>query len=247
MAILRRVKCVVSYDGTNFNGFQIQKAARSVQEEIQLALFKIHQEAVHITASGRTDSGVHAYGQVFHFDTSLSLDEKEWTRALNANLPEDIHILSSEFVDSSFHARFNAKEKAYIYHLSTGEYNPLRRNYCYQYGRFLDFKRMEEASKLFIGEHDYRNFCSNGLDEVENFVREVKSIEFSIIDDELVITFKGTGFLRYMVRMMVGTLIAIGAHKETKDYILKRLDNKERLVTTYNAPAMGLYLKEVKY
>lgn len=247
MAVLKRIKCLVSYDGSNFNGFQIQKEGRSIQGEIQLALFKIHKERVPITGSGRTDKGVHAIAQVFHFDTPLNLNGDEWMRALNSLLPADIYIKEAEVIDSSFHARFDVKEKTYVYRLNLGDYNPLERNYVYQYNRYLDIDRMIEASKLFIGSNDYRNFCSNSETEVDDYIREVYEIEIDYKNDEVTFTFKGNGFMRYMVRMMVGTLIAIGAHKETKKYIEERINNKEHLVTTYNAPSEGLYLKEVKY
>lgn len=244
---LKRVKCIISYDGSNFNGFQIQKDARSVQEEIQLALFKIHKENINVVGSGRTDKGVHALGQVINFDTFLNLNENEWTKALNSYLPEDIHVMNSTFVDSSFHSRISAKEKTYAYYLNVGEYNPIKRNYVYQYNRYLYLDRMQEACKLFIGHHDFRNFCSNSIEEMESFERDIYSFEITQDKDLICFRVRGNGFMRYMVRMMVGNLIEIGSKRKDKSEISNRLDKKERQVTSFNAPSCGLYLEEVKY
>ncbi len=244
---MTRVKCVVSYDGSNFNGFQIQNEARTVQEEIQLALFKIHQEKVIIAATGRTDRGVHALGQVFHFDTFLTLSEDEWKKALNSNLPNDIHIISAEFVSDSFHSRFDAKGKIYAYYLNAGEYNPLQRQYVYQYNRPLNVEAMNSAAQLFVGTHNYLNFCSNKESEVKDFIKTINSFEVTIKDDIICFRTNGSGFLRYMVRMMVGNLIEIGARRKGVEIITSRLDSKQINTTSYNAPSEGLYLEKVEY
>ncbi|MGI6378342.1 MAG: tRNA pseudouridine(38-40) synthase TruA [Bacilli bacterium] len=247
MEELRKVKCVISYDGSSFNGFQSQKDVRNIQDEIELALTTIHKEEQRLVASGRTDRGVHAYGQVISFVTKLNLSEKQWCRALNSLLPSDIHVLKVEFVATDFHARLSAKAKTYCYYLNMKEYNPLERNYVYQYNKHLYLEPMIKAAQLFVGKHDFRNFCSNSASEVISFERFIYSFTISEVDGLLLFRVKGSGFLRYMVRMLVGTLIAIGAKKEKEKYILERLDKQENMVTIYNAPSMGLYLEEVEY
>ena len=144
-----RVKCIVSYDGSKFYGFQIQNKLRTVQGEIQKALKKICEEEVTIHASGRTDAKVHGNKQVFHFDTSRQMPEKQWKRAINHFLPNDIYILDSLFVSEDFHSRYSATKKEYHYLLSTNEYSPFETNYIYQYGRPLDLELMKDVSSNF--------------------------------------------------------------------------------------------------
>ena len=247
MEKLVRIKCTVAYDGSNYYGFQIQPNNPSIQEEIQLALFKIHKEKITIHASGRTDRGVHANNQVFHFDSSLSLTTDQWKKALNSNLPNDIYIKNVEVVSDEFHSRFSVRAKTYIYILNTNDFNPISKDYVYQYNRFLDINKMSCSAKLFVGTHDFRNFCSNSEDEVRDFIKTIESFDISINDG--IITFKvtGSGFLRYMVRMMVGTLIEIGSGRKKDDIITSRLDNLINDTISYNAPSEGLYLDKIYY
>ena len=244
---LNYVKCIVSYDGSKFNGWQIQNDFRSVQEEIQLALFKMHKHEVSITGAGRTDKGVHALGQTFNFASELNLTLYEWKKALNHYLPDDIHIKEVEFVDENFHSRFSSKSKKYVYYLNTNEFDPIKKDYIYQYNRELDIKQMQEDAKLFVGHHDYMNFCANSIEEVKSFEKDIHS--FDIKEEDGIISFEviGSGFLRYQIRMMVGALIAIGSHKQTNSIILERLDKKEANTIMYNAPSVGLYLVEIIY
>ena len=174
-----RVKCIVSYDGSKFYGFQIQNKLRTVQGEIQKALKKICEEEVTIHASGRTDAKVHGNKQVFHFDTSRQMPEKQWKRAINHFLPNDIYILDSLFVSEDFHSRYSATKKEYHYLLSTNEYSPFETNYIYQYGRPLDLELMKDAASIFIGEHDFASFCS--YDQYGNTIRELYKIIVLII------------------------------------------------------------------
>jgi len=242
-----RVKATVSYDGSKYYGFQIQNNDRSIQEEIQLALFKIHKEETSITGAGRTDKGVHALNQVFNFDTNLNMNEEQWKRALNTNLPADIYIKKIEFVDNEFHSRFRCLEKTYTYKLNVGEYNPLEKDYVYQLNRDVDLGKMNEAAKLFVGKHDFKYFCSNNEQEVKDFTKTIYSFEIIKKDNIVEFIVRGTGFLRYQVRMMVGTLIEIGLGRKDDSIILERLDKKEGTTTSYNAPSCGLYLTDIKY
>ena len=238
-----RVKCIVSYDGSKFYGFQIQNKLRTVQGEIQKALKKICEEEVTIHASGRTDAKVHGNKQVFHFDTSRQMPEKQWKRAINHFLPNDIYILDSLFVSEDFHSRYSATKKEYHYLLSTNEYSPFETNYIYQYGRPLDLELMKDAASIFIGEHDFASFCS--YDQYGNTIRELYKI--LIEDNNGIITFTivGNGFRRYMVRHIVGGLIQVGAKRITKKRLQELLDSKGKEKCLFKAKPQGLYLYEV--
>ena len=240
-----RVKCIVSYDGSKFYGFQIQNKLRTVQGEIQKALKKICEEEVTIHASGRTDAKVHGNKQVFHFDTSRQMPEKQWKRAINHFLPNDIYILDSLFVSEDFHSRYSATKKEYHYLLSTNEYSPFETNYIYQYGRPLDLELMKDAANIFIGEHDFASFCS--YDQYGNTIRELYKI--LIEDNNGIITFTivGNGFRRYMVRHIVGGLIQVGAKRITKKRLQELLDSKGKEKCLFKAKPQGLYLYEVFY
>ena len=240
-----RVKCIVSYDGSKFYGFQIQNKLRTVQGEIQKALKKICEEEVTIHASGRTDAKVHGNKQVFHFDTSRQMPEKQWKRAINHFLPNDIYILDSLFVSEDFHSRYSATKKEYHYLLSTNEYSPFETNYRYQYGRPLDLELMKDAASIFIGEHDFASFCS--YDQYGNTIRELYKI--LIEDNNGIITFTivGNGFRRYMVRHIVGGLIQVGAKRITKKRLQELLDSKGKEKCLFKAKPQGLYLYEVFY
>lgn len=240
-----RVKCIVSYDGSKFYGFQIQNKLRTVQGEIQKALKKICEEEVTIHASGRTDAKVHGNKQVFHFDTSRQMPEKQWKRAINHFLPNDIYILDSLFVSDDFHSRYSATKKEYHYLLSTNEYSPFETNYIYQYGRPLDLELMKDAASIFIGEHDFASFCS--YDQYGNTIRELYKI--LIEDNNGIITFTivGNGFRRYMVRHIVGGLIQVGAKRITKKRLQELLDSKGKEKCLFKAKPQGLYLYEVFY
>ena len=244
---MNNIKCVVSYNGTNYSGWQVQTNSNSIQEEIELALFKICKEKIKITGAGRTDSGVHSIGQTFNFKTNINMEPDKWKLALNSLLPLDIRITSSELVDEDFHSRFNAKGKIYRYLLNTNEFDPIHKDLIYQYTQKLDANKMQLASRLFLGKHDFRNFCSNSIEEVKDFTKEIEY--FNIKDDNGLISFevKGSGFLRYQVRMMVGTLIEIGSGKKDESIISSRLDKLEFNTTSYNAPSNGLYLMKVIY
>ena len=240
-----RVKCIVSYDGSKFYGFQIQNKLRTVQGEIQKALKKICEEEVTIHASGRTDAKVHGNKQVFHFDTSRQMPEKQWKRAINHFLPNDIYILDSLFVSEDFHSRYSATKKEYHYLLSTNEYSPFETNYIYQYGRTLDLELMKDSASIFIGEHDFASFCS--YDQYGNTIRELYKI--LIEDNNGIITFTivGNGFRRYMVRHIVGGLIQVGAKRITKKRLQELLDSKGKEKCLFKAKPQGLYLYEVFY
>ena len=199
-----------------------------------------------ICATGRTDKGVHALCQYAHTDISVNITEEKLKRALNSNLPDDIHIISAKHVSDDFHARYNVKGKEYKYYINLGEYNPIERNYVFQYNHELNVDSMKEAIKYFIGTHDYRAFVTENKDK-ENCVRTIDKATIEKKDNKLIITFHGNGFLRYQVRNMVGILIRVGENKISPDSVEKILASKDRTKSGKTAKAVGLYLTSVEY
>ncbi|WHY86487.1 tRNA pseudouridine(38-40) synthase TruA [Neobacillus novalis] len=245
---MQRYKCVISYDGSGFSGYQVQPNKRTVQSELEAMLAKMHKGAsIKVVGSGRTDAGVHAKGQVIHFDSPLAISEQKWEIALNSMLPEDISVLSVLKVDASFHARFAAvrKEYRYILHLSPKR-DPFQRKFAYQYPYGLNVDSMREASKFFLGTHDFTSFCS-AKTEVEDKIRIIEAIDFINGGDLLTLRFVGNGFLYNMVRILVGTLLAVGSGDLLPEDIPVILEKKDRRFAGKTAPAQGLYLWEVFY
>ena len=198
-----------------------------------------------IHSSGRTDAGVHAVGQVFHFDINKEIPEKQWIRALNNFLPDDIYIKDSFIVDESFHARYSAKKKEYRYLVSTKPYNPIERLYVYQHNRSLDIEAMRECAKIFLGEHDFASFCVfNGLGDT---IRVIETIDIQEKDGIVTMRFIGNGFRRYMVRLITGALIQVGSHWRTKEFVENLLNSKGKKKCLFKAKPEGLYLQEVYY
>ena len=240
-----RYKCIVAYDGTNFHGFQIQNDLRTVQLEIENVLKIIAKKEVKINSAGRTDTGVHAYNQVFHFDLDIKMKDWQMQNAMNSRLPRDIYIKQVELVDDSFHSRYSAKSKEYHYLIDLGEYNPMYANYRYYFKHHLDIDKMIDASKVYIGVHDFSSFTKNHKNE--NNVREIYDIKFVQEGTLLNIKFFGNGFLHNMVRIMVAMLIEVGKGKITKEDLSDVLNAKNRKKAPKIAPANALYLKDIKY
>lgn len=238
---------ICSYKGTNYYGWQKQVGFISVQSKIEEVLSQIYDTQINITGSGRTDAGVHAKRQYFHFISEKEKDLKQLAYAMNKMLPDDIQILSLEKVDDDFHARYNAKRKIYEYDILLKNKDVFNYDLAYIYPMDLDVDLLKEALNLFIGEHNYQDFTSKEEDE-GNFVRTIYNIEV-IKDKELIkIIFEGNGFMRYQIRNMVGTAIAVANKKEDISFINYHLnDKKSREIIAYKAPAVGLYLMDVKY
>ena len=236
-----------SYDGTAYSGFQKQPNKETIEQKLEEALEKINANTkTTITATGRTDKKVHALCQYAHFDLNISINEKNLKRALNSNLPADIHVIEAKRVEDTFHARYNVKEKEYKYYLNTGEYNPLQRNYVYQYNHDLDIKSMQEAITYFKGTHDFRAFVTENK-EKENCIRTIYKANISKKDDIIIFTFTGNGFLRYQVRNMVGLLIRVGENKISTETVEKILLSKDRSKSGKTAPAEGLFLTKITF
>jgi len=239
-----------SYDGTDFCGYQKQPRQRTVQGELEKALKEINgSNKVDVHASGRTDAKVHAMNQKAHFDLDKEMEEEKLRKAINSLLPEDIYVKKVDRVSDNFHARFNATGKEYIYIINMGEYNPLERNYVYQYNKKLDVSELERAMKYLEGTHNFKSFTK--LDEEKddyirtlsqtNLIRDTKDV------NKITLVFVGTGFLRYMVRNMVGTLIEIGEGKRRSEEIIEILKKEDRKQAGKTANPEGLYLKNVFY
>ena len=236
-----------SYDGSNYAGFQSQKGLETIQEKIEEALTKINNgKKTVIVATGRTDKGVHALAQYGHADIDVNITEKKLKRAMNSNLPDDIHVIETKEVSDDFHARYNVKEKIYKYKINIGEYNPLERNYVFQYNHELDIDSMKKAIKYFEGEHDFRAFVTDNK-EKDNCIRNIYDTNIEKDDSIITITFKGNGFLRYQVRNMVGILIRVGENKLSPETVEKIIESKDRSKAGKTAPAEGLYLVDVIY
>jgi len=240
-----RYKCVVKYDGTRYSGFQVQSDKPTVQFEIEQALFGIHDQRVRITAAGRTDAGVHARGQVFHFDSSLSIEPDKWLIIFSKRLPRDIQVLSVETVDDRFHARYDAVKKEYRYFVSTSGYDVFRRNQVAFIQGPLDTDRMKEAARHLVGEHDFRSFVKRP--KRENTVRTIERLDLLVEGTEVTFVFVGNGFLHNMVRIIVALLLEVGVGKHTPSDVKSILDEKNRVYAPVTAPPEGLYLWRVDY
>lgn len=243
-----RFLITLSYDGTNYKGYQRQKGMNTIQEQLENALTKINNgKKTTFTSSGRTDKGVHAKMQCGHVDLDVSITEYKLKRAMNSNLPKDIHVIKTEIVPNNFHARYNVIEKTYEYYINTGEYNPLERNYVFQYNYHLNIEKMQEGIRYLLGEHDFRSFVTESKDK-ENCIRIISEATVEETTQNIIkFKFTGNGFLRYQIRNMVGILIKVGEEKESPEYVEKFLNKKNREKGGKTAPAEGLYLTNIKY
>lgn len=245
---MAKLICTASYDGTYFSGYQIQPNKRTVQNEIQVALTRMHKgQEIQITASGRTDAGVHAAGQVFHFESPLTIEHIKWAKALNNLLPNDIDIRKVEDAAEGFHARYDVKEKEYRYRLLTGKgLDMFRRLYSYHLPMKLDINQMKRACLPLLGTHDFTSFCASNTGVVDK-VRTLYGLDVFQENDEVIIQVIGSGFLYQMVRIITGTLIEVGLGKLEPSDINIILSNKDRRTAPSTAPAHGLTLWRVTY
>lgn len=245
---MKRMKATIAYDGTNFAGYQSQPNMRTVQSEIDKALVKLHKDSsVYSVASGRTDAGVHALGQVIHFDTPLDLADR-WKMALNVLLPKDVRVVEVEEVAVDFHARYGATGKTYVYRWSYSEVqSPFERNFAVHLGRWNpNVERMQEGAQHLIGTHDFTSFCS-AKTATTNKVRTIRKLSLERQGDHLVLEVEGDGFLYNMVRTIAGVLLAVGIGWDEPEDVKKIRDAKDRKMAGKTAPAHGLYLMEVTY
>ncbi len=245
--VTRNIKLTIEYDGTNYHGWQIQDNALSVQEVLSKAIKRLTGEDIIPDGSGRTDSGVHAYGQVANFRTSSKIPADKFARALNVYLPDDISIKASEAVESDFHSRFSAKGKHYRYMvLNRPSRSALWAHRAWNVRGELNLTAMNEAARYFLGYHSYKAFCAAGH-SVKSFDRTIFYSEWTRDGDFLIFDTRGDGFLYNMVRIMVGSMVDIGKGRFKPDVIKNALESGSRHSVGVTAPPSGLYLVEVYY
>lgn len=247
---MTRYKAIISYDGTLFSGFQRQPEARSVQEELEKTLKRLNRgQEVTVHGAGRTDAGVHAYGQVIHFDLPEVRDVEKLRFGLDTQSPDDIDVVAVEQVSDDFHARYNKHSKTYEFLVDNGRpKNPMMRHYATHYPYPLDLTLMQEAIQDLVGTHDFTGFTASGT-SVEDKVRTITEarVELDSHTGFLVFTFSGNGFLYKQVRNMVGTLLKIGNGRMPVGQIKVILDKMDRNLAGPTAAGNGLYLKEIHY
>ncbi len=234
----------LSYNGNKYYGYQIQNNEVTVEGEIEKVLSKVLNASINTVASSRTDKGVHAINQYCHFDYDKELDLNNLTHSMNSMLDGDIYIKSITKVEDDFHARYSVKYKEYIYKINMGEYNPIDKDYIYQYNKEIKKDILDKFISLVSGEHDYRSFTSDK--DKESYVRDV-TIDYKIEDNILILRFYSTGFLRYMIRYIVGLLLEINDGKKNLDDIKFIFDSKSRCSIGSPAQGCALYLNKVIY
>lgn len=247
----RFFKLVVAYNGRAYVGWQVQPQGRTVQAEIELALEQVTQVPTRVTASGRTDSGVHALGQVVSFSSTTHLNPDTLQRALNGNLPKDIRVLSAEWAPDDFHAIRDAVSKRYRYFIQDGGIqDPFLSDWCWYVPKELDESRMREAADLLVGEHDFASYQSAGsprattVRTIHEFVLER---QIGQLCEPIVIEISANGFLYNMVRNLVGTLVDVGEGKQPTTWPHEILAKKDRKQAGPTAPPQGLFLLSVEY
>lgn len=244
---MKNIKLVIEYDGTNYSGWQNQENAITIQEVIEKSIALVTDEEVRLIGSGRTDKGVHAFGQVANFLTNSSIPGEKFKTVLNNLLPEDIAIVDSMEVDMNFHSRFSATKKRYRYVIYNGKLpSPIYRNYSLYHKYDLDIERMKRASEYLIGEYDFESFMNKGS-IVKDTIRTIYEINIFRQGEFIEITIEGNSFLKYMVRNIVGTLITIGNNRMDPDNIINILEAKNRAAAGKTAAACGLFLEKVYY
>lgn len=245
---MKNIKMTMKYDGSRYKGFQrLQDNDMTIQGKIESVLSKMTDENIEIIGSGRTDMGVHAYGQVANFKTNSDMSIKKMKAYLYEYLPEDIVITNLEEVDERFHSRYNAKSKVYLYKIYNSEvHDPFFRKYTNHIPKKLDLNLMKEASEFLIGEHDFTSFASSKSKKKSN-VRTIESISIQENNNVIEIYVEGDGFLYNMVRIIVGALVDVGLKRKVPQDIKDMLEAKDRKVSSDTAPSRGLYLYKVKY
>jgi tRNA pseudouridine38-40 synthase len=244
---MRCFKVTIEYDGTEFAGFQYQVGHRSVQGEIEHAVLKLTGQAVRISGAGRTDTGVHALGQVigFHVETRIPLEKM--TSALNSALPKDIAAVKAEEVNEDFHARYSAKSRAYLYAiLNRADRSALYGRYCWHVSQELDTGAMSESAARMVGTRDFAAWA-NETSETKTTVREVVRCRLRKQGPFIIVSMRANGFLRGMVRNVVGTLVEVGVGRRAPEDMDRITESRDRARAGPSAPPRGLCLVEVEY
>jgi len=242
-----RIKMIVEYDGSQYHGFQIQLNANTVQAVLQEAIYRLTAEKVSLLFAGRTDSGVHAYGQVIAFDTSASIPAQRWGLALNSVLPADIRVLESQQVSADFHPRFQAILKHYQYKIYRSPIGAVfQRNYAWCNTEKLKLKDMQRACTYLLGTHNFKSFCASGY-TTKTFERTVTYCRLREEGAYLLLDIAANGFLYNMVRIITGTLVDIGRGRIKAQDLEQIIASQDRKNAGATAPPQGLYLLKVDY
>lgn len=244
---MKRVKLTVAYDGTDYCGWQVQPNGITIEEVLNRKLSEMTGEQITVIGASRTDSGVHARGNVAVFDTSSPIPAERMAYALNRKLPEDIVIVRSEEVPLDWHPRYQDCMKTYEYHIWNAEVpDPIRRHTTYHVSYQLDIEKMRKAAQYLVGEHDFVSFCSIHKN-VKTTVRTIYDLTIEKNGGELVFRIRGSGFLYNMVRIIVGTLLRVGRGFYTPEQVKEILEAKNRDAAGVTAPPQGLVLTEIRY
>jgi tRNA pseudouridine38-40 synthase len=247
---MKRWKCTCAYDGTSFSGWQSQPNGDSVQDAVERRLAEVMGVATRVHASGRTDAGVHALGQVFHFDANWPHGPEKLAAALRHKLPSAIQIVSVRAVSADFHARFKAKGKVYEYRLHLGDADPFTRPYAWMVHRPVDLMAIRKAAAVLQGRHNFRAFSAyNGTEpgEKSGTVRNLRRLEIFVRGKNVRVIAEADGFLYKMVRSLVGALVAVGEGKLTTQEVASHLRSGIRTAAVHTAPPQGLFLRRVLY
>jgi len=243
----RNLKLIIEYEGTRYHGWQLQGELPTIQKIIEEVIFTISREESRVNSSGRTDAGVHAIGQVANFITHCSLPLHNLLRGMNSLLPNDIKIKDISEASADFHARFSAKSKTYLYKIDNGPVpSVFSRDYSWHIHEKLDLDKMAQAAEYLKGEHNFMSFCAAGH-ETKTYIRQIIAAEFSQKRHLIIFRIEASGFLKYMVRNLVGTLVYVGKGKITPECFLDIIEANDRTVAGPTAPPRGLFLESVKY
>jgi tRNA pseudouridine38-40 synthase len=244
---LSRFALLLQYDGTGFNGWQIQSGGRTIQDELEKAVKVLLKKDVRVTASGRTDAGVHALGQVVHFDSDILIPLDKLCISLNGILPQDISVKNAYLVPDDFHSRFSAVKREYLYLIYRYPLRtPFMRYRAMWINHPLDIDYIRESASFLIGERDFCSFCKK-ISSENGTIRRVESIDVTETDDIISIRLRANAFLHNMIRIIVGTIVQMYRENRDPSFINEILEKRDRTYSGFTAPPYGLYLNEITY
>ena len=245
---MKNFKLVVEYDGTAYHGWQRQKTDRTIQGEIEKALRTMTRKPISLAGSGRTDAGVHALGQTASFKSDAGLSPDIYAKGLNSLLPGDIHIKACRLVDPEFHARYNVLTKIYQYRILNRDMpSIMERHYVWHIKHLLNVEEMQKAASCFVGEHDFKAFEGTGSPRTSTVRHVIRAEIRQATHGQILFDIEANGFLRYMVRNVVGTLVDVGKGRILGEDVRRILLARDRSLASATAPARGLFLMEVNY
>jgi len=245
---MENFKLVVEYDGTAYHGWQRQKTDRTIQGEIEKALRTMNGKPINLAGSGRTDAGVHALGQTASFKSAAGLSPEIYIKGLNSLLPDDIHIKACQWVDPEFHARYNVLSKIYQYRILNRDMpSVMKRHHVWHIRHLLNVEAMQKAASYFVGEHDFKAFEGTGSPRTSTVRHVIRAEIWQATHGQVLFDIEANGFLRYMVRNIVGTLVDVGKGRILAEDVKRILIARDRGLASATAPARGLFLMKVKY